>query len=135
MKYLILFIFLFAGVKSNQDCSQVFFNFVGDDLTDFVIVSADDASSVTLDPKYYDPSRTTLIYTNGWRLSYHTADTEAVLNAYITKRRAEFNIVFLDWSFYNDNFVYITSLSAMLGVRNFQFFLTFPKYFQTFSPS
>lgn len=131
MKFLILLLFFFIGAncQAPPDCNSVFMLFIGSNLNDYINVSL--TSNIAplrrtnfLDPtsytKYYNPSKPTVIYSNGWRLNYQSDDAKAILGNYVSARRSQFNIVYLDWSAYNNNFVYITSLGAMLGVRSYK---------------
>lgn len=135
MKFLIFVLLFLVGAQCQQppDCNQVFLIFIGDSLTDTVNVSlTSDLAPLRRTPsllnptgvpsKYFDSSKPTVIYTNGWRLNYNSDDVKAILGNYVTARtlfptRDRYNLVYLDWSAYTNNFVYLTSLGAMPGVN------------------
>jgi pimeloyl-ACP methyl ester carboxylesterase len=122
MKYLILLSFFFIGSNgATTGCDRTFLRFIGNSLNDYVDVSRTSSLTALQTPlfqpqnKYYNPAKPTVMYINGWRLNYQSDDVKAVLGNYVTAWRSEFNIVYVDWSNYTNNFVYITSLGAMQG--------------------
>lgn len=130
MKYFILLALFCIGANSQPppDCNSVFLILIGDNLNDFVNVSLTSNLSpirgtpgpfgigVSSYTKYYNPDKKTVVYTNGWRLSYNTDDSKAILGNYVQKRRSEYNIMYIDWSGYTRNYIYITSIGAIPDV-------------------
>jgi hypothetical protein len=122
MKFLLLFFFIFI-IEAESACNNVFLIFVGNTKSDYKNVSISDQSGVRGTPglfaptytKYYDPSKKTMIYFTGWRSNYNSEDTDAMINAFLT-RKATHNIIWVDWYFYTNNFAYVTSLGAINGV-------------------
>lgn len=127
MKFLILLLIFCVGAncQAPKDCNSTFLIFIGNTFDDNVNVSlTSDVAQLKgtgfmgLTPsRFYNPALPTVIYTNGWRLNYRSDDVKAVLGNYIQARRSAYNLVYLDWSQYTNNFVYITSLGAMPGVN------------------
>lgn len=131
MKSLILFIVSLIGfVNCDLNCQPTSFNnafmiFVGDNKNDIVNVSLTSDISrlrgsalfgvVSSYTKYYNPNRQTKIYINGWRAKYDSDDSTAIINAYLAKK--QFNIVYIDWYNYTNNFAYVTTLGAIEGVN------------------
>lgn len=127
MKFLILISLFFIGAncQTTPDYTKVFLIFVGDSLTDFVNVSlTSNLAPIRGTPgpfgigvtytKYYNPSRPTVIYTNGWRLNYKSDDAQLILGNYLAARpRLNYNIAFIDWSAYTSTFVYINTIAAI----------------------
>lgn len=130
MKFFILLSFLFIGANCGvppPDCNSVTLYFIGTNLTDVAKVTLTTGSELIRGSKsnlfspitykkYYDPTKRTVLYTNGWRSNFESEDAQLILGNYVAARRSEYNIVYLDWSPYTDNFVYITSVGAIPGV-------------------
>lgn len=116
MKYLLV-LALAITVVHGTDYSIVKFTFVGNTVLDTQSVSSGGNFGALAGTQYFQSTRKTVIYFNSWRQKYDSNDATTIFNAYLT-RRAEWNIIYCDWSKYTDNFVFIPSLQALDGVAN-----------------
>lgn len=124
MKFLIFLSFFVVSEACNQVFDNAFMIFVGNSKNDYVNVSSTGDFSklrgapaflTTIYGNYYNPSLKTIMYISGWRSNYDSEDADAMINAFLVKK-SQYNIVYVDWYNYTNNFAYVTSLSSIDGV-------------------
>jgi hypothetical protein len=105
-----LFLLLTTVPVAEADCKNVYFYFIGSNMSDFKNMSST-SNFNSLSATYFQKTLTTVFYTGGWLLNFSSFDVETVFSAYMTTRRSSVNLVYVDWSYYSNDLYFVPMVS------------------------
>lgn len=113
MKILLISLILVAACQA-QNLDGVKFTFYGADLSDTQSIDLSNAATFSqLTTPYYDPARPNVIFIQGMEPADSSGTRDIMMTAYLTARRAEFNIIYLDWGQYSQTINFISVVGAL----------------------